>query len=144
MKFGQRGNEVFFPVITRPFDHSKRVNDTYGHVVGDLVLTGLSQVVGQVSKVDSVYRYGGEEVAVILPETGEDTATGMAERIRAAVGQRRFHIGEGQPPLQIIVSIGVATFSRGSAAAHGLVEEADEALYRAKEGGRNRVCRHGA
>jgi diguanylate cyclase (GGDEF)-like protein len=134
-----------FSLLMLDIDHFKRVNDTYGHVAGDLVLTGLSQVVvGQVRKVDSVYRYGGEEMAVILPDTGEDAATGMAERIRTAVEQHRFDIGEGQPPLQVTVSIGVATFFRGSAAAHGLVEAADEGLYRAKEGGRNRVCRHGA
>lgn len=90
-------------------DHFKRVNDTHGHVAGDMILAGLSSVVSsQMRNVDSACRYGGEEISVILPETGMEAAAQVAERIRSAIEQHRFEIGQGQS-ITITVSIGVAS-----------------------------------
>ena len=122
-------------------DHFKRVNDTYGHVAGDTILAGLSNVVSnQVRNVDSACRYGGEEISVILPETGLETAMQMAERIRSAIEAHRFDIGQGQS-ISVTVSIGVASLPAQETSVEKLVAAADKALYAAKEGGRNRVCR---
>ncbi|HEU0186709.1 MAG TPA: diguanylate cyclase [Gallionellaceae bacterium] len=122
-------------------DHFKRVNDTYGHVAGDMILAGLSSVISsQVRNVDSVCRYGGEEISVILPETALETAMQMAERIRSATDGHRFDIGEEQS-IGITVSLGVASLPPHETSVEKLVAAADKALYEAKEGGRNRVCR---
>ncbi|HEU0187978.1 MAG TPA: diguanylate cyclase [Gallionellaceae bacterium] len=122
-------------------DHFKRVNDIHGHVAGDMILAGLSSVISnQVRDVDSVCRYGGEEISVILPETGMETAAQMAERIRSAIEGQRFDIGQGQS-IGITVSIGVAALPAQETSVEKLVAVADKALYEAKEGGRNRVCR---
>lgn len=122
-------------------DHFKRVNDNYGHVAGDMILAGLSGVVSsQVRNVDSACRYGGEEISVILPETGMDTAAQVAERIRLAIEGYRFDIGEGNS-IDITVSIGVSSLPPKETSVAKLVAVADKALYKAKEGGRNRVCR---
>ncbi|HEU0219561.1 MAG TPA: diguanylate cyclase [Gallionella sp.] len=122
-------------------DHFKGVNDTYGHVAGDMILAGLSSVISsQVRNVDSVCRYGGEEISVILPETGLETAMQMAERIRSATDGHHFDIGQRQS-IAITVSLGVASLPPQQTSVEKLVAAADKALYEAKEGGRNRVCR---
>lgn len=122
-------------------DHFKRVNDTYGHVAGDKILVGLGSLINTcVRKEDSVYRYGGEEISVILPETGMEDAALMAERIRLSVEGYLFEIGQGQS-INITVSIGVASLPAQETSGDKLTAIADKALYEAKEGGRNRVCR---
>lgn len=122
-------------------DHFKRVNDTYGHMAGDMILAGLSRVVSsQLRDVDSAYRYGGEELSLILPETGIEAAVRVAERIRSAIEEYRFDIGQGQS-MGVTVSIGVASLPTPETSVEKLVAVADKALYEAKEGGRNRVCR---
>lgn len=123
-------------------DHFKAVNDSYGHVVGDEVLRGVSATLQREARaVDVVARYGGEEFVVVLPETTAEGAVALAERIRERVC--------GTPPipggeygwLRVTVSIGVATVpSPRVDAPEELVAMADEALYRAKAQGRNRVC----
>lgn len=128
-------------VLMLDIDHFKRVNDTYGHVAGDMILAGLSSVVSsQVRDVDSACRYGGEEISVILPETGMEEAAQVAERIRSAIEEHRFDIGQEQS-IAITVSIGAASLPAQEASVEKLVAVADKALYEAKEGGRNRVCR---
>ncbi|MDD5181149.1 MAG: diguanylate cyclase [Gallionellaceae bacterium] len=123
-------------------DHFKRVNDTYGHVAGDRILEGVARVLQQsVRQEDRVCRYGGEEISVILPETDVPTAVQTAERVRAAVEQAVFKDDSGQE-IRITASIGVAALPEQAATLRELVEAADTALYAAKEGGRNRVCRH--
>ena len=127
-------------VLMLDIDHFKRVNDTYGHVAGDMILAGLSSVVSsQVRNLDSACRYGGEEISVILPETGMKEAVLMAERIRSAIEAHRFDIGQGQS-ISITVSIGVASLPAQETSVEKLVATADKALYEAKEGGRNKVC----
>lgn len=128
-------------VLMLDIDHFKHVNDTYGHVAGDMILAGLSSVVSsQVRDVDSACRYGGEEISVILPETGIEAAAQVAERIRSAIEEHRFNIGQEQS-ITITVSIGAASLPAQETSVEKLVAVADKALYEAKEGGRNKVCR---
>lgn len=118
-------------------DHFKRVNDTYGHQAGDAVLRGLSELLGrQARAVDRVCRYGGEEIAVILPEIDLEIAAKVAERLRAAVEAQPFDINTGEP-LRITVSIGVASFPAHADNTQALMAAADVALYAAKQNGRN-------
>lgn len=123
-------------------DHFKRVNDTYGHQAGDAVLKGLGEQLGhQARAIERVCRYGGEEIAVILPETDLQIAVKVAERLRAAVEAQPFDIN-ADAPLHITVSIGVASFPVHADSAQALVAAADAAMYAAKAGGRNRVSRY--
>lgn len=120
-------------------DHFKKVNDTHGHLTGDLVLAGVAATLkGAIREYDSAYRYGGEEMAVILPEAGLDDARALAERVRTAIETRAFRTAKGEP-LHVTASFGVAAFSAAHAEPASLVAAADEALYAAKEAGRNRV-----
>jgi diguanylate cyclase (GGDEF)-like protein/PAS domain S-box-containing protein len=123
-------------------DHFKHVNDTYGHQAGDAILTGLSDLlVKHARAVDRVCRYGGEEITVILPETDANKAMQIGERLRAAVEHQPFDIGGGKTT-RIAVSIGVAAYPQQADTLEALVKAADLALYAAKHGGRNRVCRY--
>lgn len=124
-------------------DHFKRVNDTYGHRAGDRILEGLGAVISRQARViDSVCRYGGEEITVILPEAVEEDAAIAAERLRVGIEQHGFDI-KSDRQVTLTVSIGVATFPAHATSTEELVTAADRALYAAKEGGRNRVCRAG-
>jgi diguanylate cyclase (GGDEF)-like protein len=118
-------------------DLFKSVNDTYGHQRGDAVLVEIAaRVRAQVRDVDTVARYGGEEVVVILPETDEAGAVQAAERICDAVRRRPF--GEpGERSVEVTVSIGAAVFPAHGASASALLRRADEALYEAKHAGRD-------
>ena len=118
-------------------DHFKKVNDTYGHPVGDQVLRQVARVVrSAVRKVDIPARYGGEEFAVVLEETGLDGAMRLAERIRSDVGAMVIESDKGS--FQVTMSIGIATFPDDGSNRATLIEHADQALYNAKESGRNR------
>ncbi|HWH30897.1 MAG TPA: diguanylate cyclase [Mycobacteriales bacterium] len=118
-------------------DHFKQVNDTHGHQRGDAVLVELAgRIVEQVRDVDTVARYGGEELVVVLPETDEEGAEQAAERIRVAVAGRPFG-GAGQEPVTVTVSLGVAVHRPHGGTAASLLRRADEALYAAKRAGRN-------
>lgn len=118
-------------------DLFKSVNDTYGHQRGDAVLVEIAaRVRSQVRDVDTVARYGGEEVVVILPETDEAGAMHAAERICDAVRRRPF--GEpGEGAVEVTVSIGAAVFPTHGASSSTLLRRADEALYDAKDAGRD-------
>ncbi|MCW2726909.1 MAG: diguanylate cyclase with sensor [Frankiales bacterium] len=118
-------------------DHFKKVNDTLGHQRGDAVLVELAaRVRAEVRDVDTVARYGGEEVVVILPETDAAGAAQAAERICEAV--RRDAFGEpGQVPVEVTVSVGAAVFPAHGGDAADLLRCADEALYEAKRTGRD-------
>lgn len=120
-------------------DHFKRVNDTHGHQAGDLIIRGLSELLlRQARTIDRACRYGGEEITMILPETGPEAAAVIAERLRAAVAAQPFDVNRGAPVL-ITVSIGVASWPQADSA-QALVAAVDRALYAAKNTGRNRVC----
>ncbi len=132
-------------VLMLDMDHFKSVNDTYGHDVGDKVLKHLGQIILNGSRsVDLVARFGGEEFVVLLPETGKAAAADVAERMRKAVEAFSFLLPEGS--FNKTVSIGVATLFEESppaglpeSAGADLLKKADEALYKAKHEGRNRV-----
>jgi diguanylate cyclase (GGDEF)-like protein len=120
-------------------DHFKNINDTYGHMAGDEVLRELGELLlAQVRPTDHVARYGGEELAVILPETDSEAAMTMAERVRHKIEQHLFPIGYGQT-VNMTVSIGLATFPAHADDREQLVAAADKALYAAKSAGRNQV-----
>jgi diguanylate cyclase (GGDEF)-like protein len=121
-------------------DHFKRCNDQYGHPAGDVVLRELAAVFSQqVRDIDLVTRYGGEEFAVVLPSTPIAGAVAAAERIRRTVEATAF---PGLPcGLHVTISVGAAEFGAGLEARQ-FVEQADAALYRAKDAGRNRSAWH--
>jgi diguanylate cyclase (GGDEF)-like protein len=117
-------------------DHFKRVNDTYGHSEGDLVLKDIARELQLgVRAVDTACRYGGEEFGVILPNTEIDAAIAVAERIRAAVAGQTM----GREGQHVTLSAGVAMLPADGKSAQELLERADARLYQAKESGRNRV-----
>jgi len=122
-------------------DHFKIVNDTHGHIVGDEVIKQMAQrLLDCVRPMDTVARFGGEEFAVVLPNCSQTYSEVVAERIRHAVEDRPFHVGPGLA-LSLTVSVGGAyapQWIRSEAAIW--IERADRQLYRAKRGGRNRVC----
>jgi len=120
-------------------DHFKKVNDTYGHPAGDVVLRGIAALAQkQARETDIVARYGGEEMALILPETDAQGAHAIAERIRNAAASGTHATEQGN--IQVTVSIGLATWPGPGDSAEELLEAADKALYRAKQAGRNRVA----
>ncbi len=119
-------------------DHFKRVNDQFGHAAGDRVLAAVGRCLKAGLRTgDLVTRLGGEEFLAILPDTGPDGATLVAERLRAAVAAL------ADLPMNVTVSVGVASCSQDDTAA-ALVTRADRTLYQAKDGGRNRVVRASA
>ncbi|MGH3442883.1 MAG: diguanylate cyclase [Nitriliruptorales bacterium] len=119
-------------------DHFKDVNDRFGHPAGDDVLVEVSRrITAQLREVDTVARYGGEEIVLVLPETDLDGARRSAERVREVVSGSPIH-ADGHD-LTVTVSLGVAVFPRHARSLEDLVRQADRALYAAKEGGRDRV-----
>lgn len=126
-------------------DHFKKVNDTHGHQVGDRVLQEVAaRVKAQLRLSDALGRYGGEEFSALLVQTDAEQALDIAERIRAAIAAEPFRLG-GDHNLTVTMSVGMAMLSPQNCAgdvaacAERLVAQADEAVYRAKQGGRNRV-----
>ncbi|WLI87695.1 diguanylate cyclase [Massilia sp. R2A-15] len=122
-------------------DYFKRINDTYGHTAGDMVLKEFATTVQrQIRESDSFGRYGGEEFLLMLPQTSLDEAIVLAERVRISIEKMMF--GDIARDLTVTVSIGVAEFRFGESIGQ-TVARADEALYQAKSGGRNRVVSYG-
>lgn len=120
-------------------DHFKRVNDTHGHDVGDLALQAVSRLLDNACRAsDKPCRYGGEEFAMLLPETDEHGAQTVAEKIRAMVEAAT--IDTGQTHLRVTCSIGMAVWRGQDDPLDDLLKRADTALYEAKETGRNQVC----
>jgi diguanylate cyclase (GGDEF)-like protein len=119
-------------------DHFKRVNDTYGHLVGDVVLQGLAKVIRDcLRRTDNAFRYGGEEFVVIMPEASSNAAFALAERLRTLFAEQVFY-SDQMVAVSCSVSIGVAELRAGEAARE-LLQRADEATYVAKRNGRNCV-----
>lgn len=121
-------------------DLFKRINDAYGHIAGDGVLKQMAEIVRQhVRGEDVAARIGGEEFAVLLPEADPESAHAFAERLRDAIATATF--SAGGIPQTITISIGLADLAESRSDRSTLMRAADAALYQAKEGGRNRVCR---
>jgi diguanylate cyclase (GGDEF)-like protein len=121
-------------------DWFKQFNDRHGHLQGDEVLKQAAVIFReQIRNSDIAARYGGEEFVVIMPETGKELALLVGEKLRAAFAEHAFPLADSQPDERLTISIGIATFPRDAATSRELVEMADRALYRAKEGGRNRI-----
>ncbi len=120
-------------------DHFKGVNDTYGHATGDQILKGFAKRIRKVVRIpDVICRIGGEEFAVLMPDTNMEAAARIAERVRAEIEQERFAAAHSGAAVSITVSIGLA--ERGDdGLPDGLFSRADRALYRSKSNGRNRV-----
>ena len=131
-----------FSVVMMDVDDFKKLNDTHGHLIGDRVLRSIANTVkAQLRGVDTAARYGGEEIAVILPRSDMMAAYNVGERIRAAIAESRITT-DGDPPqaLSVTASLGIASFPESKAAnAVDLLGRADRALYRAKKTGKNRV-----
>jgi diguanylate cyclase (GGDEF)-like protein len=124
-------------------DHFKQVNDRFGHLAGDQVLRGIGELLAAEAREGDLYcRFGGEEFVLLLPATRADGAAGLAQRLLQLLPRREFSLLPGRP---VTLSAGVAELyvdgqSSGKQRLRALLGAADQALYRAKEGGRNQVC----
>ncbi len=126
-------------LIFLDLDRFKQVNDTHGHLIGSALLQEVGQLLlGTIRQVDSGFRYGGDEFAVLLLETETSGARLIGERIRDRFRERRFLESRGYS-LQLTASIGVASFPDHATTSNGLLEAADRAMYRVKAAGRNDV-----
>jgi diguanylate cyclase (GGDEF)-like protein len=146
--FLERFNEEFerskkfkysFSFLMVDIDHFKELNDNYGHLVGDAILREITRKIKEnIRQVDFMGRYGGEELSVILTETDKAQAAVACERIRKAIESGRFRVYDED--LKVTISIGVSAFPDDATDTRLLIERADNALYKAKQAGRNRVC----
>jgi diguanylate cyclase (GGDEF)-like protein len=127
-------------LIMLDIDNFKQFNDRYGHPKGDTVLKAVSTIIRQnLREVDVAARYGGEEFVIMLPETDIAGAAAVAERIRASMSQYSHISGDQGERVAQTISLGVASYPTNASSAAGLVEAADQAMYRAKRAGKNQV-----
>ncbi|WP_320039995.1 diguanylate cyclase [uncultured Desulfobacter sp.] len=134
-------NKVPLSLLMTDIDHFKQVNDQYGHIAGDRV---LKQFVAQMAKIirpyDFIGRYGGEEFILCLPDCSISQGRDIAERMRSKIETTAMHISQSRPPIHITSSFGVSSFtSTNEQTAESLIKNADDALYSAKNKGRNCV-----
>jgi two-component system, cell cycle response regulator len=121
-------------------DYFKAINDNFGHDAGDDVLRQLAtRVRKSIRGIDLACRYGGEEFVIVMPETDMAVATIVAERLRRRIAAEPFKIQQGTRPIETTISIGIATLDGADDTVAKLLKRADQALYRAKRDGRNRV-----
>lgn len=122
-------------------DHFKNVNDTYGHPIGDMVLQDLSNLISRSLRKNDIFcRFGGEEFTILLPETHEENAVKIAEKLRKRVQNYKFKYGENDDEyLNLTISIGITTYPTFDTPSK-ILSEADKKLYTAKNTGRNKVC----
>jgi two-component system cell cycle response regulator len=135
-----RRNERDMSVLVLDIDHFKKVNDTYGHHTGDEVLIRVAKLLSRmVRAVDTVARFGGEEFAVLMPETNKLGAAVLGERIRSVI-EKEHIVVDGQT-IAVTASLGIATLAAEQVESiDQLLSIADRRLYLAKNGGRNRIC----
>ena len=132
------GKPISFVIMD--IDHFKSVNDTYGHDIGDEVLREFAgRISANVRGIDLACRYGGEEFVVVMPDTDTAFAYTVAERLRKSVEETPFVISRDPGKLKVTISIGIADSAGKTDSADALLHRADQALYRAKREGRNRV-----
>lgn len=131
-------------VLMADLDLLRDINNTYGHLAGDAVLTGIADIFrSELRTYDVPARFGGEEFSILLPETPQAQALEIAERIRRAVAEREFEVETSEQPIHATLSIGVAAYPEDGVDANQLLHRADFAVYRAKLHGRNRVLAAG-
>ena len=129
-------------VMMLDLDYFKTINDTYGHQAGDHVLaTAASLIEKHVREIDYVGRYGGEEILIVLPATGETESVEIAERIRIGLANTAIAVSESKQ-INLTVSIGIAVYPTDGEEQRSLLVNADQALYQAKGAGRNQVVRY--
>jgi diguanylate cyclase (GGDEF)-like protein len=136
----QRANKkkIKMSILMIDVDYFKKINDEFGHLAGDQVLVDIAQIIkDNTREIDIVGRYGGEEFCIVLPDTDKDGAKLAAERIRAAVASEPLKAYDAN--LKVTVSIGMAIFPKDGLHSAQLIDHADQALYKAKDHGRNRV-----
>jgi diguanylate cyclase (GGDEF)-like protein len=129
-------------VLLLDIDHFKNINDTYGHPAGDVILKKLAEIIRTVTRAsDFVVRYGGEEFVVVMTSSDQDRAVIYGERLREMVAAAEFAVAGHDAPLNLTISVGVSSFPQDGQSTADLLKAADEALYAAKERGRNRTVR---
>ena len=134
-------NKQNLSIIMADLDNFKVYNDTLGHQEGDQILIQIAQILNNsVRKQDTIYRYGGEEFAILLLQTNKQEACVVAEKIRMSVEQNGFRKQEIFPNRKLTISLGIAAYPDDAASKDSLLEHADKALYSAKHQGKNRVC----
>ncbi|MBW1743898.1 MAG: diguanylate cyclase [Deltaproteobacteria bacterium] len=134
-----RRTERKFSVVITDVDDFKKINDTYGHASGDVVLKGIvSGMVEATREYDTVGRYGGEEFLLILPEVDKSTAIVVCERLRRNIEEHKIEIADGEK-ISVTASFGIASFDEDGSAPDDLLVKADERLYKAKRAGKNKV-----
>jgi two-component system cell cycle response regulator len=140
LSFAKR-HRIPFTLLMLDVDHFKKVNDTYGHRTGDLVLVSVTDAIQRTIRTEDVLaRYGGEEFTVLAPGTGIDGGIALAERIRKQVESTEIRSLNNDEEFRVTASIGIATLPPGILAApEAIISLADKNLYEAKETGRNRV-----
>jgi diguanylate cyclase (GGDEF)-like protein len=137
-RYGRTLSLLFFDL-----DHLKDVNDRHGHLAGSRVLREVAHLIqGKLRKSDRIFRYGGDEFVVTLPETGTDGALAVAHRLRRMVRSHRFLATAG-PAVKLTASFGVATFPQDGASPKDLIRAADQAMYHVKTEARDGVARAG-
>ena len=130
-----------FSLIMLDIDFFKHYNDTHGHPGGDKLLLQLTRLFSERMRgSDIIARYGGEEFVMILPETSKDNALVVAEGIRKQIEDHPFDGRDAQPSGKVTISVGVAVYPDNGEDPPSLIKHADDALYKAKKGGRNMVC----
>jgi len=130
-------------IILADLDHFKQINDIHGHLVGDYILTLVAGALRKNIRTpeDLVARFGGEEFVILLPNATQSVAVGIAERLRRDIRNTLVPAANGRPPIRLSISCGVASGTlETSAAARTLLDQADRALYQAKNSGRDRVA----
>jgi diguanylate cyclase (GGDEF)-like protein len=133
---GAQRNGLGVSLLIIDIDHFKRLNDEFGHLLGDEVLRQVAKIfTQQIRKNDIVCRYGGEEFAILLPETTTERAAAVADKLRRVVADFQFP----GVPRPVTISLGVADCPTHAASRDDLVRAADEAMYAAKQNGRNRI-----
>ena len=132
-------NKLRLSFLMIDIDNFKQYNDRYGHLVGDAILKEISKTIRQtVRQIDFIGRYGGEELCIVLAETDKEQANFASERIRQGIASAVIKVYDEE--LKATVSIGVSTFPDNAGNIKDLIEMADQALYLAKETGKNKVC----